>query len=220
MPAIGMLNHVGVLREAVTQSPNATLFELAPPNPKTEMWLKVSFAQFNDHVYQAARFWQSKFSVVGVAPGDVVAIWVPGTSYEDVVQLMSLFSKHISAFNAHHCDLILETVAGYIPQCFALKPENEPLLGGVSFSLPIFPGFQDLEKDLLSKGLGGHTFVGVSGYTTGDGIAAILHTGGTVSGTPKIVPLAYKWLYHVTNNLVSVNITRTYFSPEVCFGNW
>jgi hypothetical protein len=137
--------------------------------------------------------------------------------------------------------LYCKTVAGYVPQCFALKPnavhvnklveqadakalivspENEPLLGSVSFSIPIFTGFQNLENNLLNKrfdeGLEGYAFSSASEDTTGDTIAAVLHTGGTISGTPKIVPLAYKWLYHVTNSLVSFRFFSSIFVSLNC----
>ena len=115
--------------------------------------------------------------------------------------------------------------AGYIPQLFSLKLSNPTIVNELlhqagaqaliydasfesilnDFPLPIF---RALESD--SERLKPGTTVSLPDISESrdDDIAFIFHTSGSTSGSPKLVPMTYRWLSSVVTKSHHISKSR------------
>ncbi|KAF4502022.1 4-hydroxybenzoate-- benzoate-- ligase [Fusarium agapanthi] len=155
------------------------------PESLTE-YKTITYAGYCNDVDNAAKAWLFGLSQAGITKGAVVGIWMRGWSYQDLLHYLSLQR------------------AGFIPQLFSLCMTNPAvvyeLLGKSNVAaliydascespvrdcpLPVFPcdvalhgaALQDVELDKATTAL------------NGDQVSVIIHTSGSTSGMPKLVP--------------------------------
>lgn len=151
-------------------------------------WSKITSTQFLHHVAAASRHWRHVFPE---AQNHVVGIWLTGRKYSDFVNILGLIS------------------AGYIPELFSVVFANHEVIWDLlkkstasalvydeHFSkdvkqspIPTFPSLpqQDLDSNDASSSL---TVAPVDLQNT----AFVVHSSGTTSGTPKLIPCSHGWL--------------------------
>ncbi|KAF4435948.1 hypothetical protein F53441_13376 [Fusarium austroafricanum] len=158
----------------------------------TSTYKTISYAEYWNDIENAAKSWVSVLSEAGIAKGAVVGVWMKGWSYDDLLHFLGLQR------------------AGFIPQMFSLRMTdmsivNELLVKSKAACLIYDSSCESLVKDCLlpifhiENVLDGPSpqdirLDKVTGALRGDKVMIILHTSGSTSGMPKLVPTTVKWL--------------------------
>ncbi|KAJ7581170.1 hypothetical protein C8J56DRAFT_866429 [Mycena floridula] len=176
-----------------------------------EEWNIVTTAQFHAQVVSARSYYVAKLSELGIATGSVVGIWLSGNKHTDLV--------HTTGISA----------AGYIPQVFSIYYTHPKLV----FTLLSKSGAKALFLDSLlvedfadcpvqhvdvssvsfedyptNKSLSGNT----SFELVKEDVVLIVHTSGSTSGTPSLVPWTNRW---IASQQASAWSTGPHDTPDV-----
>ncbi|KAJ7483260.1 putative amp-CoA ligase [Mycena latifolia] len=154
-------------------------------------WMVATFGDLARHVAYSAAHWQKTLFDVGLAQKDVVGVWLTGRKYEDVVNIMGV------------------SAAGFVPQLFSVVFPNpdviwdllsssgaKALIFDAQFSsqsasapVPVFPAALFTAFDSESK-----TAISIASAAPTDN-ALIVHSSGTTSGSPRLIPLRHAWVF-------------------------
>ncbi|KZT41395.1 acetyl-CoA synthetase-like protein [Sistotremastrum suecicum HHB10207 ss-3] len=193
MPAT-LRSHLIALQSAVHSAPEAIFYrklKSCPPSPP--QWDRISYSQFYLHVQKAASYWTEILNARGIKKGDVVAAWLLGMSYDDVVVVFGL------------------SLAGFIPQLISLRLTNSDVVtqllikgeskavihetsyGNIMLSVDI-PVFSNVTAEAIDDlNIPPRQFDIAETHGREDR-AFIFHTSGSTSGSPKLVPNRYGWI--------------------------
>ncbi|GJE85768.1 acyl--CoA ligase [Phanerochaete sordida] len=184
--------HISVLDKAATLHASRPVFrvpKLKHDSEQVEEWDTVTYSRFASDVERYAKYWTKLLD--GIALRSVVALWLGGMTYIDVLHIYGIFK------------------AGFIPQLFSLRLPNPDVVNELlqkagakaliydpsyesaapTFSVPVYPApFTEL-PDVDDVVLPSTSFT-----PTDDDVAMVFHTSGSTSGSPKLVRCTYKWL--------------------------
>jgi len=159
-------------------------------------WGRVTFRECGAHLAVVASLRDKQWSNLGFKVGDVVGVWLTGRKYEDLVNVLGICG------------------AGYIPQLFSSNFPNP----AVVFDLLSRSGakalvFDDAFKDIVATAsvptIPSLTITDIEALLPVDGsipavtslppveergTAFIIHSSGTTSGTPKLIPSNHLWV--------------------------
>ncbi|KAJ7704927.1 putative amp-CoA ligase [Mycena rosella] len=155
------------------------------------MWKVATFGDLARHVAYSSAHWQKTLLTAGLVPKDVVGIWLTGRKYEDVINIMGL------------------SAAGFVPQLFSVVFPNpdviwdlisasgaKALIFDAQFStqcasapVPVFPAALFAAFDS-----GSHVAISIAASEPTEN-ALIVHSSGTTSGSPRLIPLRHAWVF-------------------------
>ncbi|KAH8102493.1 acetyl-CoA synthetase-like protein [Cristinia sonorae] len=185
--------HLNVLEQSALRFASSPAFKIPHLDADSHeilQWEDISYSQFLSDVEHFAKYWLQRLTSSGVASRSVVGIWLGGMSYVDVLHIFGIMR------------------AGYIPQMFSLRLPNatvifellsksngQALLYDLSFddiviNSPI-PSFTAL--DVRGIDMSNVLLPPLPNKMNGEDTVMILHTSGSTSGRPKLVPLSYAW---------------------------
>ncbi|CAA7262317.1 unnamed protein product [Cyclocybe aegerita] len=185
-------SHLTVLESSSQRYSSSTLFRTPQLDStgRVEQWRSTSYQQFHSDVDLFARHWSRVLKNDRIPPRSVVGIWFGGFTYTDVLHIYGI------------------SRAGYIPQLFSLRLPNpviiyellhragaQALVYDTSFQsilndcpLPTHCALQSERIDEVLEPLPNIWDI------REDDVAFIFHTSGSTSGSPKLVPMSYRWL--------------------------
>ncbi|KAJ7595197.1 hypothetical protein C8J56DRAFT_774849 [Mycena floridula] len=195
--AVHEQTHLQLLDTAASIRGSSPMFWVPVPNgpiPTTE-WSIVTYAQFHAQVLAAQSSYSSKFAEFGFPPGSVIGVWLSGTKYTDLVHNLAI------------------SAAGYIPQMFSVYWSHSQLV----FNMLSTSGAKALvwdstvvddigncprpTIDIASIDIEGRETRGkrlyngnISFEAVKDDVVLMLHTSGSTSGLPKIIPWTNRWI--------------------------
>ncbi|KAJ7136297.1 putative amp-CoA ligase [Mycena filopes] len=182
-----------------------TLFSFLPPvleerreqtvfksrEHRQSAWKVATFGDLARHVAFSSGHWKRVLRSAGLVQKDVVGIWLTGRKYDDVVNIMGL------------------SAAGFVPQLFSVVFPNPEVIWDLisasgakalifdaqfssqSASAPVvtFPAtlFPEFDTNI-------NPVIDISSAHTDD-TALIVHSSGTTSGAPHLIPLRHGWVF-------------------------
>ncbi|KAF9461626.1 acetyl-CoA synthetase-like protein [Collybia nuda] len=178
-------NIVSIVSEALRRAPEFPAFR---PKHDTELqWDLVSSKQAAKHIAVAADHWSKSLSN---EPGSVIGIWLTGKKYSDGINTLGLIS------------------AGYVPQLFSVVFSSHEVVWDLLVKSEASAlVFDDTFAEVVSKyqilALPALTFTALEATTVGElyvapvsygDTAMIVHSSGTTSGMPKLIPCTHGWV--------------------------
>uniref|UniRef100_A0A8H7NMN3 AMP-dependent synthetase/ligase domain-containing protein n=1 Tax=Bionectria ochroleuca TaxID=29856 RepID=A0A8H7NMN3_BIOOC len=184
--------HLTALVETAARTPSLP----AVKNPKWskqgvfEGWETITYAQHQENIERAARYWSNEFSNQGLKQRDTIAIWIKGLSYIDFLHIWGI------------------TRARYVPVAISLRLTSISLVSdlvqkagakAIIYEESVFP---DLDMnviclpavDILSVQVDNLPLPELWVPTDNDDIILNYHSTGSTSGIPKLVPVTARWL--------------------------
>ncbi|KAI0348433.1 acetyl-CoA synthetase-like protein [Trametopsis cervina] len=176
-----------------------------------EEWETITYAQFDADVQLQAAHWTHTLKLDGIPPRSVVALWLGGMSYRDVVTIYGMIR------------------ADYIPELFSLKLPNP----GIVFELMRKANAKaliydhSLQADVSTCSVPVHSAATeplVAGDLTHlpdtvereeEDTVAIFHTSGSTSGSPKLIHCSYRWFECIITKANIVSAPRTAGKQDV-----
>ncbi|KAJ7182755.1 hypothetical protein C8R43DRAFT_868796 [Mycena crocata] len=154
-------------------------------------WGRITSKRFKNHISVAATHWSDTLSDTGLASQDVVGVWVTGKKYEDLINILGLcaagYIPQLFSVVFPNAEVVWELLeksnaqALILDQDFAPNAEKSPVPTSAALT---FSDLIDRPGDLK------HNIVAVQS----DGVALIVHSSGTTSGTPKLIPTTHGWI--------------------------
>ncbi|KAM5363911.1 hypothetical protein ACJZ2D_011763 [Fusarium nematophilum] len=187
--------HLSLVQSTTAEHPSALAFKAARPGPAGTDWTDVSYATFQKDVETSAQYWAGELSKAGIQGRSVVAMWLKGLSYEDLVHMWGV------------------SRAGFVPQLIslrmtdpsvtyelAIKAQAAALIHDVVFTpmlksspVPAFAAGNVLDTPGLEK----LPLPPLQPSSDAEEVVMIYHTSGSTSGIPKLVPITVKWIDNV-----------------------
>ncbi|KAJ7581168.1 hypothetical protein C8J56DRAFT_1057167 [Mycena floridula] len=192
------VTHLQLLDKATMEHGSRPMFWIPIPNgetPPTE-WSIVTYAQFHAQVLSARGHYTSKFSELEFPPGSVIGVWLSGNKYTDLVHNLGI------------------SAAGYIPQLFSVYWSHSQLV----FNMLLTSGAKALVLDsTVAEDIQGCpvptidiSTIGIAALPETSGkrlhnghssfeavkndVVFMMHTSGSTSGVPKIIPWTNRWI--------------------------
>ncbi|KAH7141672.1 acetyl-CoA synthetase-like protein [Dactylonectria macrodidyma] len=153
-------------------------------------WKDVLFSHFLRDVEQSARYWSHELAGKGLKERSIIGLWLKGVSYSDIVHIWGV------------------SRAGFVPQLISLRLASpsvvRELLGDAGAKALIFDPTvaTSLGDEILSIPAIDFQLMDSAQFplpelwvpSEGDEIIMVLHSSGSTSGKPKLVPLTARWL--------------------------
>ncbi|KAJ7125830.1 putative amp-CoA ligase [Mycena crocata] len=152
--------------------------------------MSTTFRELKQHLAWCTTHWRDILAAASLTQGDVVGLWLTGQKYDDAVNIMGV------------------SAAGYVPQMFSSWYSNPnviwDLLAATKAKALIFDdSFASacatapvLTIPTLSFNHVVHIDSGAPeiAAVTAQQTALIVHSSGTTSGAPKVIPLTHGWV--------------------------
>ncbi|KDR78205.1 hypothetical protein GALMADRAFT_64892 [Galerina marginata CBS 339.88] len=212
-------SHLTVLESSSSKYSTTTLFRTPQVDTtgRVEAWRSISYAQFHHDVELFARYWTRVFQNDRIPRRSVIGMWLGGFTYVDVLHIYGI------------------SRAGYIPQLFSLRLPNpsviyELLHRANAQALVHDPSFQSILSDcpvpthrvLESERIQDfdESLPSIWDFREDD-IAFYFHTSGSTSGSPKLVPMSFRWLNSVVIKSHHISMPQNHQRQDVtvCMGS-
>lgn len=201
-----------VLEESAARFGTAPAFKVPLIDSQSKeilRWENISYSQFLSDVEHSARYWSQRLAADGIASRSTVGVWLVTTHPRaSVVPMLTPFDRlgGMTYVDVLHIYGIMR--AGFVPQMFSLRLPNpsvifellsrscgKALVYDASFSdivtdgpIPTYMAF-----DIRTSDVSGVYLPPLPKEVNGEDPLLILHTSGSTSGRPKLVPLSYAW---------------------------
>ncbi|KAK2595018.1 hypothetical protein QQS21_007272 [Conoideocrella luteorostrata] len=184
--------HLSLLESSAIKHGSLPALKIPSNDSSGAIWKDVTFSQLHKDVETCARYWAHELSSKGWERHSVVGIWLKGTTYSDLLQILGI------------------SRAGFTPQLMSIRMPNPlvvyeilhragavALIADRSFASLLmdspFPVF--FSPDLSARGLDAlPELPPLTPSLDPDHTMMIFHTSGSTSGSPKLVPLSVKWI--------------------------
>ncbi|KAF8800389.1 acetyl-CoA synthetase-like protein [Phlegmacium glaucopus] len=216
-----MLNsHLTVLESSSSAYASATLFrtpQLESTSGQVKDWRSITYQQFHHDVELFAQHWTNVFTNTRIPRRSIIGLWLSGFTYTDVLHIYGI------------------SRAGYIPQMFSLRLPNPTVVHELlqragaqaliydasfesilnNFPLPIYRALTSLPSEPTPVSLP------TIWDSKEDDVAFIFHTSGSTSGSPKLVPMTYRWLSNMVLKSHHISKPRDAHRQDVtvCMGS-
>ncbi|KAF5632225.1 acetyl synthetase, partial [Fusarium tjaetaba] len=188
----GYKTHLTVLQKTAEATPLLPALKIPQLSSDGELqgWKDITYSQLLHDVEKSAKYWSRELSEKGIDTGSVIGLWLRGITYLDLLHIWGisragcvpqLISAHLTT-NAVVRELLSEAKAtGLIHD-----PAIAVSVGKDVFTFPTV--------DLLGLAVEESPLAEVVSPTSGEEIVFILHSSGSTSGKPKLVPATTRWL--------------------------
>ncbi|KAL5584095.1 hypothetical protein FOVSG1_015446 [Fusarium oxysporum f. sp. vasinfectum] len=188
----GYKTHITALQKTAKADPLVPALKIPQLSSDGELlgWKDIVYSQFLHDVEQSAKYWSRELSETGIEARSVIGLWLKGTTYLDLLHIWGisragyvpqLISAHLTS-NTVVGELLNEAKAKGVIHDPAITPS-------VGEKVPAFPAI-----DFLDLNIEQYPLAEVSSPTSGEEIVFILHSSGSTSGKPKLVPETARWL--------------------------
>ncbi|KAJ7678090.1 putative amp-CoA ligase [Mycena polygramma] len=203
MSATSKNHFLSLVRPVLRQNPERLVFR--PYLGPVDGWSKINGQEFDRHMSASAAHWAEQLGALGLVPHDVVGVWFTGKKYEDLINILGLCA------------------AGYVPQLFSIvfpnpdviwdllaKSNAKALILDSAFASNAARSQVPTLAALSLTALDNSKDIPVAqiAAVAQDAIAVIVHSSGTTSGTPKLIPTTHSW--------ISTYITNRYSACQGC----
>ncbi|KAF8519897.1 acetyl-CoA synthetase-like protein [Hysterangium stoloniferum] len=194
-------SHISVLESAAALFPSCNAFKVPIYTKYREIsgWDDVTYKQFYNDVDSMAAYW---IETLKLPRRSVVALWLDGISYPDVVTIFSI------------------SRAGYVPQLIRLSLESRALVSemlvetnasaliydpscDVSPAYFLVPVHCEVDMKSLPDVLNLGILPPLSNIGNADEITMFHYTSGSTSGRPKLVAYSHKWVHDLVRKLTT-----------------
>lgn len=180
----------------------------------TTAWGKVTFREYEAHLSVVAQQCSQQWPNLGITGGDVVGVWYVFVSSHKRVRVYELSLRLTGRKYEDLVNVIGICAAGYIPQLFSSNFPNPSVVFDLlsrsgakvlvydnafkdhvsNVSIPTIPSITltDIEARLPSDST--LPVLGSLAPVTERGTAFIIHSSGTTSGMPKLIPSNHLWV--------------------------
>lgn len=213
-PALAMISsHLSVLESSSIKYASATLFRTPKLDStgRVEEWRSISYKQFLHDVELFARYWTRVFDQDQLPKRSVVGMWyvIIISWYLGLYQYITFRLSGFTYTDVLHIYGISR--AGYIPQLFSLRLPNPDVIyelmhrAGAKVIIYDHTFESILDNCPVPKHCALQTeriedvqasLPGIWDHDENDTVF-IFHTSGSTSGSPKLVPMSYRWLNSV-----------------------
>ncbi|KAF7966436.1 hypothetical protein HWV62_38398 [Athelia sp. TMB] len=209
-------SHLTVLESSASRFSSASAFQIPDVDTETGKalrWRPISYSQFRDDVNTSARYYAKTLRADGVQPQSVVGLWLTGLTYTDVLHIYGV------------------SRAGFVPQLFSLRLPNptvvfelleragaKALIHDASFATTLgdSPVPTHTAIDLQSMDASSEPLPAMATITNPDQTIFVLHTSGSTSGSPKLVPCNARWLDSMVHKSYQVSRPTNADKQDVC----
>ncbi|EGN93838.1 hypothetical protein SERLA73DRAFT_63440 [Serpula lacrymans var. lacrymans S7.3] len=157
-------------------------------------WGTVTFGEFDHHLAASAKHWGEALENSGFKSRDIIGVWLTGSKYEDLINILGICA------------------AGYVPQLFsvAFTPHiirdlvsrsgakglvyDSAFTSQVNSSSSSVPLFPSVPVGVLENNSHFGRTLGTLPSVVEKDTAFVVHSSGTTSGTPKIIPANHLWV--------------------------
>ncbi|EXA32488.1 hypothetical protein FOVG_16315 [Fusarium oxysporum f. sp. pisi HDV247] len=188
----GYKTHLTVLQKTAQATPLLPALKIPQLSSDGELqgWKDITYSQLLHDVEKSAKYWSRELSEKGIDTGSVIGLWLKGITYLDLLHIWGisragcvpqLISAHLTS-NTVVRELLSEAKAkGLI--------HDPAITVSVGEDVSTFPAV-----DFLGLAVEQSPLAEVNSPTSGDVIVFILHSSGSTSGKPKLVPATARWL--------------------------
>ncbi|KAF5535545.1 acetyl synthetase [Fusarium mexicanum] len=188
----GDTTHLTVLQRVAQDTPSLPALKIPHLSLDGELqgWKDITCSQLLHDVEQSARYWSQKLLKKGINTGSVIGLWLKGTTYLDLLHIWGisragyvpqLISAHLTSSTVVKQLLSDAKAKGLI---------HDPAIAvSVGEDVATFPA-----ADFLGLAVEQFPLAEVNSPTSGHEIVFILHSSGSTSGKPKLVPATARWL--------------------------
>ncbi|KAF5686192.1 acetyl synthetase [Fusarium denticulatum] len=188
----GFKTHLTVLQRTAQATPLLPALKIPHLSSDGELqgWKDITYSQFLHDVEQSAKYWSRELSEKGIDTGSVVGLWLRGITYLDLLHIWGisragcvpqLISAHLTS-NTVVSELLSESKAKGLIHDAAIAVS----VGEDVFTFPAV--------DFLGLAVEESPLAEIISPTSGEEIVFILHSSGSTSGKPKLVPATTRWL--------------------------
>ncbi|KAM5360087.1 hypothetical protein ACJZ2D_013998 [Fusarium nematophilum] len=185
--------HLTVLQHSAADYPLSAALKVPSWSAKGEVfegWKDIPFSSFLRDVEQSARYWSDKLAGKGLEERSTVGLWLKGMSYLDIVHIWGIsragFVPQLISLRLTSPIVVLELLNDAGAKALIFEPTVATSLGDEILSLPAID-FRRLDSSQLPLP---ELWI----PSEGDEIVMVLHSSGSTSGKPKLVPLTARWL--------------------------
>ncbi|KAH9922993.1 acetyl-CoA synthetase-like protein [Amylocystis lapponica] len=187
--------HLTVLRETSALHAASAVFwvpDISTPKNEAREWTKITYKQFECDVEGSAKYWTHMLNEHDVPASSVVALWLGGMSYMDVLHIYGIaragYIPQLCSLRLPNADVIYELMSRAGAQALIYNPLYESQVSSC-------PVPKMVAADISFVDVADVPLPDISN-TTGDkdDIVMIFHTSGSTSGSPKLVRCTRRWL--------------------------
>lgn len=186
--------HLTVLDESAALYPTANAFYIPLVDSESSLireWQAISYRQFQRDVEHTARFWRKKLTADGVQSRSVIGMWLGGSTYVDALHIYGIaragYVPQLISLRLPNIDVIFELLAQSKGKALIYDHSFSSIIR--SGSVPTHVAVDARESEVADVTLPPSIPEGVQA----DDPVMILHTSGSTSGRPKLVPCSYSW---------------------------
>ncbi|KAF5546168.1 acetyl synthetase [Fusarium phyllophilum] len=188
----GYKTHLTVLQETAQATPLLPALKIPQLSSDGELqgWKDISYSQLLHDVEQSAKYWSRELSKKGIDTGSVIGLWLRGITYLDLLHIWGISrAGRIPQLISVH--LTSNTVVGEVlSEAKAKGLIHDPAIAvSVGEGVSTFP-----VADFLGLAVEQAPLAEINSPTSGEEILFILHSSGSMSGKPKLVPATARWL--------------------------
>lgn len=209
-----MINsHLTVLESSAIKYASATVFQIPQLDAagRIEAWQSITYQQFRRDVELFAQYWKRVLREGGAPVRSVIGMWYVILSCSIFIHVELIVPRLGGMTYVDVLHIYGISRAGYIPQLFSIRLPNPTviyeLLRKANASALIYdPSFESV---LLNCPVPAHRTLESSRTIDipeslpsiwdirEEDTGFIFHTSGSTSGSPKLVPMSYRWLNSV-----------------------
>jgi acyl-CoA synthetase (AMP-forming)/AMP-acid ligase II len=210
--------HLTILETSASKHPSTAAFKLPRLDPRTgrvQEWTTITYRQYLQDVELFAKYWAHTLQGLNIPQRSVVGVWYVWT----ILTLHELDAQTFRLGGTTYVDALHVygiSRAGYIPQLFSLrlpspsvifelirKADARALIYDASFEsvLKDCPVPTLLASDARDAGDISGPVPALPPVVSGDDTVLLLHTSGSTSGMPKLVPWSYAWMNNAIDKL-------------------
>ncbi|KAF5963535.1 acetyl-CoA synthetase-like protein [Fusarium bulbicola] len=188
----GYTTHLTVLQRAAQDTPSLPALNIPHLSLDGELqgWKDITCSQLLHDVEQSARHWSHKFSNKGINTGSIIGLWLKGTSYLDLLHIWGISrAEYVPQLVSAHL------TSGTVVRQLLSDAQAKGLIHDPAVAVSLGEDVSTFPAaDFLGQAVDEFPLAEVNSPTSGHEIVFILHSSGSTSGKPKLVPATARWL--------------------------
>jgi acyl-coenzyme A synthetase/AMP-(fatty) acid ligase len=218
--------HLTAIEGAYNKHPQVAAFKipkLHPTTGKVDEWTSVSYAQFRADILAHASYWSIFLQSRNIKPGSVVTLWLRGLDYNDATLIFGIsragYTLQLISLSIPTVEAVFDVAQRAESKIIIYDSSQKDLINAVSNPIPTHCRDLKAHQELLHNSSPSDEGLPVLDELAADpnAVVFILHTSGSTSGVPKLVPWTYQWLDH---NITKLIVGDEYTSNKQSVNTW